>query len=227
MKKRKVDPMRKEMNGRFYAAVSLLAAFVLWTLAVCVVDVKAIGPYGSKVGLAAMNQAFHEYTGLRMSLYRITDWLSLVPIAFAACFAFLGMMQWVKRKHLLKVDQSILVLGGFYLLVAAAYVFFEIVAVNDRPVLIDGVLEASYPSSTTMLVICVMTTAILQLHSCIRHRWLKRCTVTAIIAFMTFMVIGRLISGVHWLSDVIGGAMLSATLVMIYQWVLGLVAKQQ
>ncbi len=174
---------------------------------------------GSKKELfAALNAAFHRMTGVHMSLYTITDWLGLVPIGVALGFAILGLCQWIKRKSFLGVDRSIIVLGGFYLVVIAVYVFFEMVVVNRRPVLLDGILEASYPSSTTMHVMCVMPTAILQWNDRIKNSVLRRCVILAIVAFVAFMVIGRLWSGVHWLTDIIGGALLSTGLVMTYVW---------
>ncbi|MBQ7093340.1 MAG: phosphatase PAP2 family protein, partial [Clostridia bacterium] len=164
-------------------------------------------------------------TGVHMSLYTITDWLGLVPLGFVMGFALLGLIQWIKRKHLLKVDYSILVLGGFYIVVMAVYVLFEVLVVNYRPVLINGYLEASYPSSTTMLVMCVMPTAIMQFNARIKNNVLKRFVASAIIAFIVFMVIGRLVSGVHWFTDIIGGVLLSAGLVMMYRAVIRLEVK--
>ena len=114
------------------------------------------------------------------------------------------------------MDRSLLVLGGFYIVVLAAYIFFEIVVINYRPVLLGGYLEASYPSSTTMLVMCVMPAAMIQLHAHIENDVFRRCVMISIAVFIAFMVIGRLVSGVHWLSDIIGGALISAGLVMIY-----------
>ena len=90
------------------------------------------------------------------------------------------------------------------------------VVVNYRPVLIDGFLEASYPSSTTMLVLCVMPAAIMQFNGRILNRVIRQCVAFAIVGFTAFMVIGRLVSGVHWLSDIIGGALVSSGLVMMY-----------
>jgi undecaprenyl-diphosphatase len=137
-------------------------------------------------------------------------------------FALLGLVQWIKRKQLLKVDYNILILGGFYIVVMAVYVLFELLVVNYRPVLIDGVLEASYPSSTTMLVMCVMPTAIMQLNERIKTKILKRLVTSSIIVFVGFMVIGRLVSGVHWFTDIIGGALLSLGLVLMYRAVVRL-----
>ena len=208
--------MKKKNKKKLVLGASLVVAFVLWTILVCFVDVRAIGPEGSSVGFAALNGFVHELTGVNWFLYTITDWLGIVPIAVALGFAILGLVQLIKRKSLWKVDHRILALGVFYIVVMAAYIFFEVVVINYRPTLIDGYLEASYPSSTTMLVMCVMPTAAMQLNVRIKNTVLRRCAVITIVAFTAFMVIGRLVSGVHWITDIIGGALLSAGLVTMY-----------
>ena len=206
---------------KFCIALGLLAAFMLWTIAISLIDVQPIGPQDSIVGFATLNSFVHNLTGTHMTLYVITDWLGLVPVAFGFGFAALGLAQWIKRKSMLKVDGSILILGGFYIVTLAAYLFFESYVVNYRPVLIEGYLEASYPSSTTLLVLCVMPTAMMQLRDRIKQPMFRKCVSIVIRAFIAFMVIGRLISGVHWLTDIIGGILLSAGLVMIYNFLIG------
>lgn len=205
------------MKKRIYLSIGFILAFGIWTVLLGLVDVEAIGPNGSSVGFATLNGWFHERIGVCFLLYTITDWLGLVPIAVALAFAGLGVCQWIKRKSLLKVDRSLFVLGAFYIAVIVAYIFFEMVVINYRPVLINGYLEASYPSSTTMLVACVMPTAIMQLNSRIKNKTIKKCVICIISAFIAFMVIGRLVSGVHWFSDIIGGILLSAGLVTAYK----------
>ena len=194
----------------------MLAVFVLWTVLICFVDVQAIGPKGSSVGFSTINGFVHKLMGVNWFLYTVTDWLGLVPICVAFGFAVLGLVQWIKRKSLLKVDRSILTLGGFYIVVMTVYILFEIVVINYRPTLINGYLEASYPSSTTMLAMCVMPTAMMQLRARIKNDLFRRCVMFAIAVCIAFMVIGRLLSGVHWVSDIIGGVLLSAGLVMMY-----------
>lgn len=206
MKKRKI-----------YTALGFLAAFLLWTVAVSRIDVQPIGPQGSVIGFATLNGLVHSFTGVHMLLYTITDWLSLVPVAFGLGFALLGLRQWIERKSIWHVDRSILILGGFYAAVLAVYLLFEKVVINYRPVLIEGVLEASYPSSTTVLVLCIMPTAVMQLRS---HAQ-KKGIIMAITVFTVFMVIGRLLSGVHWVTDIIGGILLSAGLVLLYGSIIG------
>ena len=131
--------MKKENRKYFCFAICMLFAFLSWTIAIQFVDVQAIGPQGSSVGFATINRFVHNLTGVHMTLYAITDWLGLVPLVFVMGFALLGLIQWIKRKHLLKVDHSFLILGGFYIIVMAVYVLFEVLVVNYRPVLIGGI----------------------------------------------------------------------------------------
>ena len=212
----------KRVRKSFIVSICLLTAFVLWTVAISFVDVRAIGPQGSSVGFAGINGYVHNLTGVHFSLYNITDWLGLVPIFVCMGFGILGLAQWIKRKSICKLDHGILVLGGFYIITIAAYLFFENVVINYRPVLINGYLEASYPSSTTLLVMCVMPTAVMQFNSRIRNKLLRNIVAATIVAFIAFMVIGRLLSGAHWLTDIVGGALLSTGLVLMYRAIVDL-----
>lgn len=204
------------MKKKLYLAGGMFAAFLLWTVMICTVDVKPIGPNGSAVGMAALNQSVRECIGTHLTWYYLTDLLSLIPLGIIAGFALLGLLQWIKRGKLCKVDRSIFMLGGFYMLTMAAYLLFEVMALNFRPILIEGVLEASYPSSTTVLVLCVMVTAMLQFSARIKKRIWKHAVLTACAVYTVFMVIGRVVSGVHWITDIIGGILLSASLVLLY-----------
>lgn len=206
----------KRINKRLIATICFLTAFAVWTVMLRFVDVKQIGPLGSSVGFAGINGFVHKLTGVLWGLYHVTDWLGLVPVFVCMGFGVLGLTQWIKRKSIRKVDFSIVALGGFYVVTIAAYLLFENVVINYRPVLIDGILEVSYPSSTTMLTMCVMPTSVMQLRDRMKNRMLRKCISFAVIAFTAFMVIGRLISGVHWFSDIVGGALLSAGLVTAY-----------
>ncbi len=211
--------MKKHIITRGGISVALLAAFALWTWLVRTVDVQTVGPQESTVGFAALNTFVHELTGVNFTLYTVTDWLGLVPFAICAGFGCLGLWQWIRRKSLWKVDRDLFVLGGFYGIVIAAYLLFETVVINYRPVLIDGVLEVSYPSSTTLLVLCVIPTTMLQLRARLQNAVARRITLAFLAAFAAFMVIGRVIAGVHWASDIVGGILLSGGLVMLYDTV--------
>lgn len=210
--------MKKQNRTLILAALGCLTAFILWTVLVVYVDVQPIGPENSAVGFAALNGAFHSLTGVHWMLYALTDWLGLVPIVIALSFAGLGLHQLIQRRSILRVDCSILALGVFYIVVLAVYFLFEKVVINYRPVLVENRLEASYPSSTTMLALCVLPTAMMQLSSRIRAGVIRKMVLLLLAIFSAFLVVGRLLSGVHWLSDIFGGVLLSAGLVLFYAW---------
>lgn len=205
------------MKRSFFISAAFLFGFALWTLAVLLIDVKPIGPNGSCVGLAAMNSAFHRLTGVHMTVYTVTDWLGLVPVFIAFGFAVLGLVQVIKRRGFFRADPSLYILGVFYITVFGAYFLFEKVVINYRPVLIDGRLEASYPSSTTLLVLTVIPTAVMQLRTRIKNRTVRNALSGILTVFSLLMVLGRAVSGVHWLTDMIGGALLSLGLVFLYR----------
>ena len=197
--------------------VGLISAFAIWTVLIQCVDVQPVGQNGTKIGFAAFNVWFHQLTGVHMTVYTITDWLGLVPIFICMCFGTLGFAQLVKRRSILRVDPDLVLLGVYYVIVIACYLIFEMIPINYRPILIEGRLEASYPSSTTLLVLAVMPTLIFQVCRRVENPLVKKVTAVFAISFSAFMVIGRLISGVHWATDIIGSVLLSAGLYMLYR----------
>ncbi len=194
-----------------------IATFVLWTVLIQMVDVQPHGQNGTNIGFATLNCWFHRFTGVHMMIYSITDWMGLVPVVVCLIFAGVGLVQLIKKRSLFKVDPDIIILGIYYIVVILAYIFFEMIPINYRPILINGVMEASYPSSTTLLVLCVMPALIEQTQRRLSSIAVKKVITIVTIAFSAFMVIGRLISGVHWLTDIVGGVLLSIGLFSIYQ----------
>ena len=216
--------MKKNQN--VLAGILLLVGFAVWTFLIQAVDVQPIGPNGSSVGFAALNGWFHQLTGVHWMLYTLTDWLGLVPICVCLIFAGAGFVQFVQRRSLFKVDLDIIMLGAYYVLVIFGYLLFEIVPINYRPVLIEGFLEASYPSSTTLLVLSVMPTLYFQAQRRLTPNALRQTICIFSILFSAFMVIGRLVSGVHWLTDIVGAVLLSNGIFLIYKASVNLLCKE-
>ena len=210
--------MIKIRRKELLAGIVLLTAFALWTVLIRHIDVQNAGPNGTEIGFAAINVWFHRLTGVHMLIYTITDWLGLVPIIICMYFGVLGLVQMIHRRSLLKVDSDILLLGAYYVVVILGYLLFEMVPINYRPILIDGNLEASYPSSTTLLVLTVMPTLKYQADRRIANPVIREAITVFVIVFTAFMVIGRLISGVHWATDIAGSVFLSLGLFLIYRY---------
>ena len=217
--------MKRNGKRKLIAGSILLASFAVWTAMLRLVDVQPLGQNGTDIGFATRNVWFHQMTGVHMMLYIITDWLGLLPIFVCMIFGGLGLVQWIKRRSLWKVDGDIIFLGIYYVVVIICYLAFEKIPVNYRPVLINGNMEVSYPSSTTLLVLCVMPTLIEQMSRRVKDKMLNTVTQLLTIAFSVFMVIGRLISGVHWLTDIVGAVLLSTGLFCMYEAAVVLIGK--
>ena len=200
----------------FYVGLILIVVFVFWTILILTIDVQPVGVNGTVVGFATLNCSFHNMTGVNMTIYHITDWLGLVPLFCCMIYGAVGFVQLLQRKSLLKVDIDILLLGVYYVIVIFGYLIFEMIPINYRPILIDGRMEVSYPSSTTLLVSSVMPTVIFQIDRRIKNRVVRRIITSSTILFSLFMLIGRTIAVVHWLTDIIGSVFLSAGLFLIY-----------
>ena len=205
----------------------LVGIFIIWTILIQIVDVQPVGVNSTDVGFAALNCWFHELTGVHMTLYTITDWLGLIPIFICMAFGGLGLIQLIKRKSILKVDRDVTFLGIYYVIVILGYLVFEMFPINYRPILIEGRMEASYPSSTTLLVLSVMPTLTEQVSRRMKNEKLKRVVRNVVIAFVVFMVLGRLVSGVHWFTDIVGAILLSTGLFMIYKAFVLFICKEK
>ena len=215
----------KKGKSNFLVSTILILSAIVFTILVKVVDVQLVGANETSIGFAKVNMLVFKSIGVNMAWYHITDWLGLVPIFIAIVYAIIGGIQLVKRKSLFKVDKEIIILGIFYIVVIAIYVLFEKVIINYRPILMNGYLEASYPSSHTLMTICLCGSSIIINKKLFKNRFSKFINiVSAIIILVT--IIGRLISGVHWFTDIVGGIMISISLLTTLHSIIEKIIKE-
>ncbi len=206
------------MKKKIFAAAALAAVFVLFIILVKTVGVAAIGPNGTEVGFSAINGAISGAFGYNGFFYKLTQILGYLSIVIALVFAEEGIEQLIKRKSLKAIDGEIIVTGVLYVLTAIVYLFFEIVKVNYRPVIMPGdtAPEASFPSSHTVLACVILVGAAV---FCVRYLENKKLAKIFAIAFCVtagVTVFGRILAGVHWFTDIIGGLLVSAALIVAY-----------
>lgn len=204
--------MKKDTKNFLISTILIITA-IIFTILVKTVDVKLVGINETEIGFATINKYFFENIGVNMLWYHITEYLGLIPIFIAISYALLGLVQLAKRKSLFKVDREIIILGLFYAIVISLYIFFEKWIVNYRPILIDGLLEASYPSSHTLMSICLCGSSIIVNKKLFNSKITKYINILLSV-IITVTTIGRLISGVHWFTDIIGGIIISSALLM-------------
>ena len=204
--------MKKYLSPAFWGL-----CFIIFTLLVKLIDVQAAGAEASLIGFAGLNTAVFQLLGTNHFAYLATQLFGLLAILTAAVFAVFGFLQLIKRKSLLKVDREILMAGIVYVLVIILYILFEKLAINYRPVVLDEGLEASYPSTHTMLILTILGTAIPLAGKYIKNPKLAFAVKLICILIMWLTVIFRLISGVHWFTDIIGGVLISLCLIRLYK----------
>ena len=195
----------------FRISIWLLAIAVIYTVLVKYVDVKAIGPSSTKVGFATMNGWFKDLIGYNKLFYKISKYAGVIPFLFCAYYGLLGVIELIKKKSFKKVNYRYYILACFYVIFVAMYFFFEKVAINYRPVIIDikEGIEASYPSTHTLLAICLCGSSLIVSKFFIKNETLRKLANIAAWGLMVIIVVARLISGVHWLSDILGGILIS------------------
>ena len=194
----------------------LFAIAIIYTLLVKYIDVQAIGPNDSLVGFATINNFMFNLTGVNMLWYDITDWWGFVPLFIAFIYAIIGFIQMIKRRSILKVDKEILGLGVYYIIVIGLYIFFETYVINYRPILMDGILEASYPSSHTLLSVCICGSSLIINKYLFKNKnFFKAENIISILSILV-IVIGRFISGVHRFTDIIGAILISIALLKAF-----------
>lgn len=205
-------------NSNCALSAITFALFIILIILVKTVDTAAVGPAGTVIGLSGINSSVHELFGLNMVWYDITKYLGAFAILVALGFAGLGLWQLIKSKSIASVDRQILTLGGLYAVVVALYALFEVVIINYRPVIMPDASEpeASFPSSHTMLICVVIGSAVMLTDKYIKNNRLCLLLKALGYAIIIITVIGRLICGVHWLTDIIGGVLISISLLSLY-----------
>ncbi len=203
--------MHKKRN--IFLGVFLTIISIIYTYLVKTYDVKSIGPNNSEVGFSKINAWFSNLIGSHMSIYKVTEILGYLVILIVGIYGLIGLYQLIKRKSLFKVDKELYILGGLYVSMAIVYVFFEKFIINYRPILIEGELEASYPSSHTILAICICISSLIVSKNYLRKKY-QSLIDTLTILLLLGVFLGRIISGVHWITDIIGGILISSTLLM-------------
>ena len=212
--------MMKPKKSVLIVSIALFALFFVFTVLVATVDKAAGKVAGTEIGFSSLNLAFfnatHKNGEISDGWYKLTEILGYLALIEAAGFAVYGVTQLIGRKSLKKIDKDLFVLAAAYVILAIFYVAFEKIVVNYRPVLENGEKAVSYPSSHTMLTLTIAGSGILMLRRRISYRPALISAETLSCAVMLVMVVGRALSGVHYLTDIFGGILLAAAIVTLF-----------
>ncbi len=221
--------MKNNFKRNLTISSLLFGIFVLFTISLKLVDVKVwdftqvsgySAEFSSKIGFSSINFMFFNLLSkhkLNYMFYDLSEILGYVALLIAAALAMKGIINLLKVKSFKKLNKHYYSLASFYAAVLFFYVLFEVFVINFRPIINNNQLEASYPSSHTLLAVCIFISAIYVIPKifAIKKKYIIIAK-TALIAMAVLTVIFRLLSNVHWLTDIIGGVLLSVSLLSFY-----------
>lgn len=221
--------MNKTKNNYLLSFI-LLVIFIVFTILVTKVDVKTVEvkpvddvqaqeTLTSEVGFATLNQAFANKVGFNETFYKISKYAGYLALILVAFYGFTGLIELLQKKSLKGVNKVLYALAAFYVCVAIVYVLFEVVVINYRPVDLGEGLEASFPSSHTILALCVCGSSLVASKYIIKKENFKKCLNIISWIVMILVVCTRLLSGVHWITDIFGGILISLFMIQAFSCV--------
>ena len=210
----------KDSKKYLISSIILVLVAIIFTVLVKVIDKGSIGPDNTIVGFQAINDYIKNMFPFNETLYKITKYAGFIPLAFALYYAYIGFMQLLKKKSLKKVVSKIYLIAGFYVVVLVLYVLFDKIAINYRPVIIDKELEPSYPSTHVLLAMCFCLSSVIMSKYYMKKDSIRKVVNIGTWLLMLFIVIGRMICGCHWFTDIIGGILISLALLNIFNTIL-------
>lgn len=209
----------------FSITAALFVVFAVFTIIAKFVDTSLVLTTNTKIGLSSINKPIFDSIKISDAWGTVSTVLFLVAALVALALIVIGVKEFIKTKQLSKVNHKILFLIGLYMLTVFFYFLFEILIVNYRPLLDEGLAKASYPSSHTLLVCVVCLSACFVVPDYIKNKPLKITIISLLILISLLTPVTRMLAGMHWFSDIIGSLLLSAALVMCYYSTTCLVKK--
>jgi len=196
-------------------AVVLFVAFAAFTYLVRTYDVAPVGYNGAEVGFSKLNAAAHEMFPGDDGSYELTKILGYICLIAVAVNGLEAAIDFFRHKgRISRMHKRNVITCIYYVVVGGFYVLFEFVVINTRPIS----AEASYPSSHTMLALCVLYSVFVLLgFSSWRYKFMASILRVICVVAMISMVVFRFLSGVHWLTDICGGILLSLSLMCLYR----------
>lgn len=208
--------MKKQNIRNIIITSSLFLLFIIFTILCKTIDIQPLGANSTNIGFAKFNTSIHDKITSDDIWDKIGDIFMILSIVVVCILLIIGLIQAIRRKNIFKIDKQIICAGIIFAILIVFYLLFELLVINYRPILIDNALEASYPSTHALLVCVVMSITII-----LSHIYFKKKTYKTLIDLFSSVsilttCISRLLSGMHWITDIIGAILLSASLVSLY-----------
>jgi undecaprenyl-diphosphatase len=213
---------KKDLQGKIISSATNFFVFLCMIFWVKFLDVAAIGPENTSIGFSTINWWLHNLTGVNMTWYKVSNITGYLAIAFALAVWIIAIIQLIKRKSFAKIDKEIAWASILYIVLALVYFFFKVVVINYRPIIMPGDLhvEGSFPSSHTLFAWTIYTSLIFLIKKYVTKKNLKVILEILVWLIIAVTLVGRILSGAHWGTDILGGILIGNALVIGYSAIL-------
>ena len=147
----------------------------------------------------------------------ITNIILILSIILILFFLGLGVYELIKKRSIKKVDPRLTWLPLPLALMTLTYFLFDKVWIlNVRP---NGSGEPSFPSTHVMVVTTIFFVVTIILPKYIKNKT-TRLIIEIIMAIMiSLTAVGRVMSGMHWVADVLGAIVFGFLFSEIYYYI--------
>ena len=199
----------------FLIATTLTVFFVVFTLTLKLVDMQSDS--SQFIGWASINIWWRDLIGVHFSWHIISHFIALISLLVLTGILIWQVITVFHRRKLSALTRNWWVFDITLLALGLSYLLFQIVAINYRPIQVDGAIEISYPSSHSLLITTTWLLIIFRLRREIQSQTWRRILIIVGWTLMLTGVIARLLCGYHWFTDIVGGVLLGTVFAAWYQ----------
>ncbi len=206
--------LKKVLNK--YSLMGLGFLFIFLILLILLMSVDKASNIYKEIGLYNFNKIFLvDY--YNESWDGFSDVILYISILFILGLIIYGIYQLYKRKSLFKVDKDIILTGfGFVFIIIIWFIFDKFIDINYRPIAVNGSAQTSFPSTHVMLA-CFSLLATTRIILKRNTNELKYNIITygGVSILVILCSLGRILSKMHWTTDVLGAIFISLAIFFI------------
>lgn len=203
--------MKKFFNKNSIIGLSFLGLFLLLII-LLQFDKNIITISGKEVGLSHINDLIDYKSNKKLDI--ISDILLYTSFIVAIAGVVIGLYQLITRKSLFKVDSFIIIFGIFLVAAVILWILFDyVIKINYRPL---NPNEGSFPSTHVLLTVFLTNVGGLMLAKYCKNTTLIIVAYVVSLLFIILVVLFRILSGMHYITDVFGGLFLGFSLSYLF-----------